>query len=135
MLSLEANSLSAIARLEEGFPYAATLLVYVVLERCLKLYLLENRTILTHPRIDPFVPIGKKHRRFQDFKNQDDSRFIRDFLLHCTLGSLECIYRVPHHRYSTHRNKVFHSDFYISDQLRKEDRYRNRANGDGLYWV
>ena len=129
MLSVEAKSLSAIARLEsEDFPYAATLLVYVVLERCLKLYMLEKRRILTHRDIDTSIPVGTARLRFKDFKNHDDSRFIREFLLRCSLGKLELIYRVPHHRYSSYRNKVFHSNFYISDQLGKDDQVRNRAN-------
>jgi hypothetical protein len=39
----EQSSLRAISKLEHSdLPYAATLLAYVVLERCLKIYMLER---------------------------------------------------------------------------------------------
>ena len=43
----EEHSLEAINKLQADFPYAATLLIYTLLERCLKLYLRQKRKILT----------------------------------------------------------------------------------------
>ena len=128
MLSLEARSLEAVGKLEAEFPYAATLLVYVVLERCLKLHLLQSRHTLTEKDVELAKPVGRKSQKVVDFKNLDDACFIRQFLENCTLGALEIIYRVPERKYSDHRNKVFHSDLYMKDQLGKDDKSREAMN-------
>jgi hypothetical protein len=45
-------SLEAINELKDKFPYAVTLLIYAVLERCLKLHLLESRKTLTNAEVN-----------------------------------------------------------------------------------
>src|SRR5215813_843104 len=103
----EENSLQAISHLERfQFPYAATLLIYVVLERCLRLHLVE-----TNPSWEP--------------------RRIKYYLEKATLRRLEKACNIPDRRYSKHRNKVFHSNLYIQQNEADEQR-REDANWDML---
>ncbi len=129
MIALEANSLETIGCLEEKYPYAATLLVYVVLERCLKLYLLKQRKEFskedaTRMNLDTQV---NKHK-LGDFEKCDDACFIDLFLTKCTLGNLEQLFGIPDKRYSDHRNKVFHSNLYLKDQLGEDSDYCDEEN-------
>ena len=128
MLTEEAHSLKAISNLESGFPYAATLLIYVVLERCLKLHLLKNRNTLTEPEVALNKPVGPHKLKLVDCKNYDDAVFVEEFLMKCTLGDLEILYKVPSKKYSTPRNKVFHSNFYMIDQLGQDYASREAQN-------
>lgn len=128
MLTPEAHSLKAIGKLEGEFPYAATLLVYAVLERCLKLHLLQYRNTLTQNEVDLEGKVGRKKQKLSDFRNLDDVSFIRQFLVNCTLGAIEIIYRVPNRKYSNFRNKVFHSELYFDDQLTSNYQSRDKAN-------
>lgn len=132
MLSPEEHSLRAIGKLESEYPYAATLLVYVVLERCLKLHLLQNRKSLTDKDVELCKPVGRKNHRLADFRDYDDCSFIKEFLLNCSLGALEIIYRVPGKKYSDLRNRVFHSDLYITEQRGKDYQSRDAANRQHL---
>ena len=104
----EKSSLQAISKLEHSrLPYAATLLVYVVLERCLKLHIVE-----THRNWEP--------------------RKIKHYLEKATLVDLERVCNViPVERYSEHRNKVFHSNLYIAQDEENEQR-REDANWEML---
>src|SRR5262245_56643215 len=108
----EGSSLRAISKLEQAdLPYAATLLVYVVLERCLKFYMLENRKDWEIFKIrKPYS--GKKC----DFYVCDYGLFIKNFLTkqNCTLENLEKDYEKGT-KYADHRNKVFHSNFDIKE--------------------
>ena len=129
MLTVEVHSLKAISSLESEFPYAATLLIYVVLERCLKLHLLQNRKTLTEFEVALNEPVGSnKTLKLVDFKNHNDADFVEQFLIKCTLGALEIIYKVSGRKYSTQRNKVFHSNFYVTDQLGQDYASRDAAN-------
>jgi len=128
MLSPEDHSLNAIGKLQSEFPYAATLLVYVFLERCLKLHLLRNRNSLTENEVELCKPVGRKNQRLVDVRNFDDTSFIQEFLTNCSLGALEIVYRVPGKRYSDHRNKVFHSELYMSEQMEIDYQSRDVVN-------
>lgn len=129
MLTEEAPSLKAISSLESEFPYAATLLIYVVLERCLKLRLLKNRKMLTEPEVALNEPVGpRKKLKLVDFKNHNDDTFVERFLMKLTLSDLEIIYKVSDKKYSTPRNKVFHSNFYVNYQLGQDYAFRDAAN-------
>lgn len=130
MLTPEKHSLEAISQLESEFPYAATLLVYVVLERCLKLYLFQNRKVLSSEKLDLDVEVklvGKK-AKFNDFRDHDDAAFRDKFLLECPLGSLEKIFKIQDRKYSSSRNNVFHSNLYISDQITSDESTRDAEN-------
>jgi hypothetical protein len=127
----EEESLKAINKLQEDFPYAATLLIYTVLERCLKLHLLQKRTTLTDAEVNLDFKIlrgaGPCLRKARDF---DDATFIGEFLVNCSLGTLEHIYEmVPRKKYSEPRNHVFHSNlFFLSDQHSRDYPSRDEEN-------
>ena len=124
--------MEAIGKLEPEFPYAATLLVYTVLERCLKLHLLKNRKTLTQNEVDLETKVGQKKRKLSNFINLDDNSFIQQVLAYCTPGTMEKIYKVPDRKYSSFRNKVFHSDLYLKDQRTSDYQSRDKANREYL---
>lgn len=126
MFPTEEHSLKAINELQATFPYAATLLIYAVLERCLKLHLLESRKTLTNAEVNLEFKVGEQ--KSNDARALDNDAFIREFLLQCTLGTLEAIYKIPNRRYSASRNKVFHSDLFLRDQLRSDYTSRDKEN-------
>jgi hypothetical protein len=130
MLSLEARSLEPIGKLEAEFPYAATLPVYVVLERCLKLHLLEDRKTLAPDEVALDKPVGRgrNKQKLIDVRDLGDASFIRRFLVTLTLHDVEGIYKIPDGKYSKQGNKVFHSDLYLTDQLESDDASRGAAN-------
>ena len=128
MIAREKHTLDAINQLKDEFPYAATLLIYVMLERCLKLYLLQNRKSLTAKEVDLYNKVGRKNQQLWQCRNLDDAAFIEEFLVHCSLGSLEIIYKVPSKKYSNSRNQVLHSELYLGEQRGVENQSRERAN-------
>lgn len=128
MFDLETHSLKAISKLEAEFPYAATLLTYAVLERCLRTYLLKNRHILTPVQVDLNKKAGRGGPTLKAVRHLDDDSFIDQFLVNCTLGTLEYIYKVSHKKYSASRNKVFHSQLYLREQRSKNHQDRDAGN-------
>ncbi len=130
MISTEATTLTAIARLEPEFPSAATLLVYVTLERCLKLFLLEERNTLTDADVDLTLPVGKAKPKvtLAACRHLDEAAFVRTFLASCSLGTLERLYRMPTRKYSAHRNEVFHSGLYLQNLLGQDYAARHAEN-------
>jgi hypothetical protein len=126
----EQNTLNAISTIQENFPAAATFLTYALLERCLKLYLLENYKNTTL-NLDCDLKVGKKHKNtkaLNDFQTSDGRTFINEFLNKCTLGTLEKIYSMPDKRYSDHRNTFFHSQVYITAQMGQTYDFRHLDN-------
>jgi len=122
-------TLEAINSLEAKYPYAATVLGYVVLERLLKLHLLRNRMTLTAEEVDFDKKVGRKGQRLGDARDLDDKSFIQRFLLNCALGDLEDIYKIrPKGRYSKDRNGVFHSNLYLVNQLESDYQSRDAQN-------
>ena len=129
MIDAEAHTLKAIGRLEAEFPSAATLLVYVTLERCLKLFLLEQRHNLTDADVALNKKVGRgKNVTLAGCTHLDDAAFVQTFLAECSLGSMEVLFRVPDKKYSTHRNEVFHSGLYLQNQLGKDYESRHAQN-------
>jgi len=118
----EKNSLEAISSLEQSdFPYAATLLVYVVLERCLKLHMLENRK---NRDIFKLENQRSDHRKYVDCS--DPELFIARVLTNLTLGELEQSYG-KNTRYFRCRDEVFHANFHLTEQT-KDAQERHRSN-------
>jgi hypothetical protein len=126
----EQPSLDAIRELEEEYPYAASMLAYLVLELYLKLYLLQYRKTLTAKEVNFGTTVGRENKKIKlgDAKNLDDTSFIQRFLVNCALGDLEKIYYIPRGKYSTHRNKVFHGNLYLADQLGRDYEFRVSQN-------
>jgi len=131
MLDVAKPTLEAMNRLEEKYPYAATMLVYLVLERLQKLHLLQCRGVLTDKEVEFDKNLGRKGRTLRNAKDLDDTSFIRSFLVHLALYHLETIYKIPSKRYSKDRNDVLHSNLYLLNQL--ESDYQSRDAQNRLY--
>ena len=128
MLDVAKPTLEAMNRLEEKYPYAATMLVYLVLERLLKLHLMQYRKALTDKEVEFDKNLGRKGRTLRNAKDLDDRSFIQSFLVHLTLYHLETLFKIPAKRYSKDRNDVFHSNLYLSNQLESDYQSRDAEN-------
>jgi hypothetical protein len=130
MFPTERHSLRAINKLQRKFPYAATLLTYAVLERCLKLHLLKKRETLTDAQVNLKCKTTYGQRlSLSDVRGLDDDAFIEKFLTVCTLFDLGQIYKVdPHHKYSSSRNDVIHSNLFLRHQLGSHHPSREKQN-------
>lgn len=111
---MESTTLSAINKLTDlKMPFAAAILCYVMIERCLKLYLLQNRNTLTASDIDICARVGRgKSLRFKDYASNEVA-FVNDFLNEIQLGGLEIIYRIQTEGIAYDRNKLIHSGVYL----------------------
>jgi hypothetical protein len=125
----EEESLKAISKLQAAFSYAATLLIYTVLERCLKLHLLQKRKTLTDAEVNrKYKPRRGKFSLSDAYAFKRDA-FIEKFLRRSDLLDLGEIYWVdPARKYSKPRNDVFHSNLFFSDQLRGGKASRDKKN-------
>lgn len=129
----ERFSLEAINALKEKYPYAASLLIYTVLERCLKIYLMGNRNII---RLQSELDLSIKIRDNKDLsyfirQNLDDENFIKDVLMHCPLGKLEKIYKIRNQPFSKNRNGIVHSNLYLHNQ--RSESYEERVKKNKKY--
>jgi len=120
------RSLDAINTLEPEYPYAASMLAYLLLELYLKLRLLQDRKTLTAGEVDFDTKIGGM--KLGDAKGFDDTSFIETVLTQLTLGRLEKVFRIPKERYSQDRNNVFHSNLYLANQLGRDYEFRVSQN-------
>ena len=128
MFPTERHSLKAINRLQVDFPYAATLLIYTVLERWLKLYLLQERKTLTEVNCEYKTHRGKGPS-LNDSHGFNHADFIKKFLSRSDLFDLGEIYKVrPRNKYSKPRNDVFHSNLFLSDELSSGKTSRDEKN-------
>lgn len=115
--TLESPTLLAINKLTElKMPFAAATLCYVMIERCLKLYLLQNCNTLTMSDIDICAKVGSKNLRFKDYANKDEATFVNDFLNTIQLGGLEIVFRIQPRCIKDARNKLIHSGFYLGQE-------------------
>jgi hypothetical protein len=132
VVKVEKHTLEAINQLEDqDYPYAATMLVYLVLERLLKRHLLQNRKTLKAKEFNLNVKVSHKKKKVKlgDAKNFDRELFIEHFLVHCALGELEQIYKIPEEkRCSKDRNDVFHSNLYFRNPLPSDYESRDAQN-------
>lgn len=127
--NLESTSLSAINKLVEfEMPFAAASLCYVMIERCLKLNLIQNRKKLTQKEVDICAKTGKSKLRFKDFAQKDDSIFINEYINTIPLGGLEIIFRIQKNKIKDSRNKLIHSGFYIESEKNLPYEKRNDEN-------
>jgi hypothetical protein len=130
VIEVEKRTLEAINELQDQkYPYAATMLVYLVLERLRKRHLLQYRQTLTAKEVDLDTKVGlKKDKRLGDAKTLDNRSFVRSFLVDLTLHDLQKIYRIPEKKYSKDRNDVFHSNLVLMNQLESDYESRDAQN-------
>ena len=108
----EENTIAAINKLKKSYPYAASLLVYVVIERQLKLYLLGHRN---------------EKNNFKNYCCQSDDEFIKNCLTNLTLGKLEKKLKIKCEA-ATDRNNLMHSNLYLSGDKDLSDPERQNKN-------
>ena len=60
-----------------------------------------------------------------------DDKFLKDVLMHCTLGTLEKIFKVPNKPFATNRNNIVHSNLYLRAQ--QSDTYDEREKKNEGY--
>ena len=131
--SIESTTLSAINKLVNyKMPFVAATLCYVMLERCLKLYLLHNRHTLTASDIDICAKVGSDKLRFKDYSNEDEAKFVDEFLNTLQLGGLEIVFRIQVQGVKDSRNKLIHSGFYLSSE--KDLAFEDRQNQNWIYY-
>lgn len=117
LLTKKEYSLTAINELRGKYPYAASLLIYIVLERCLKIYLMGNRNeSKVQSTLELTTRINKKQLSYLIKNITNDDNFLNDVLMHCTLGKLEEIFKIRDKPFSTNRNNIVHSNLYLRDQ-------------------
>ena len=132
LLTKEEYSLTAINELRGKYPYAASLLIYTVLERCLKIYLMGNRNeSKVQSELDLTTIINKNQLSYLIKNITNDDNFLNDVLMHCTLGTLEKIFKFPNKPFSTNRNDIVHSNLYLRDQ--QSDTYAERRKKNEGY--
>lgn len=128
---MESSTLSAINKLAGlEMPFAGAALCYVMIERCLKLYLLESRKSLTASNIDICAKVGINKIRFKDYASKDEASFVGEFLNTLQLGGLEIVYRIQSQGIADARNELVHSEFYISQQRDLSSDERQKQNWD-----
>ncbi len=118
----EQNTIIAINNLRENYPYAASMLIFVVIERELKKYIIQHRSeeLLQNKH----VKIMCKNISIKDFNDKDDECFLNEFISKITLGSTEQILGINVNPPSALRNDLIHSKEYLlhESSLKESDR-------------
>ena len=128
MVPREKNTIEAINFLMEKFPFASCLLIYGLIEQELKFFLLRERRSYSKNRVDDSVTISRTGKCFSKFTSLSDSRFVRECLHYCTLGTLERILRIKSRGISKRRNNIMHLNKYVQSGYRKPEPERTILN-------
>lgn len=131
----EETTLEAINTLKKRYPYAASLLVYVLIEQELKFWLLRNRGHYKRSRVDDSIVIKQKKKRirtFRSYSSLNDQDFKRRCLHKCTLGKLERILRIKSRGIAKRRNNLAHHNRYFEHDHRKPQPTRHEINEKAL---
>ena len=105
----EKNTINAINALMKDYPFAASLLIYALIEQELKFFLLLQRPSYPTRRIKSSVTIPRTSgKQFSQFSSLSGSQFVRQCLHKCTLGTLEHILRIKSRKISVRRNDLMH---------------------------
>lgn len=133
----DARTISAISVLRHDFPYAATLLAYVVTERILKRYVADHWRDRALRGIR--VPLKKKKtkqhagRTLDELRHLTKSQRLEEVLCHLTLGEVEALLDRPENdRCTKRRNDVMHSNLYLTRESRW-GRARQQAKNEARF--
>jgi hypothetical protein len=125
----EKNTLEAINDLVRNEkPFVAGMLSYVMIERCLKIYLIENRSTITESQIDFDAKVGKEKLSFRQFQKSTHDDFMLKYIMTLTLGALEIIFRIQNNKIAERRNELVHSGIYIICQSQDSENERQNDN-------
>jgi hypothetical protein len=127
---LEQNTIIAINKLGEEYPYAASMLIFVLIERELKRYVIEHRREKLLQKTK--VKIGCIYVSLEDFNDKDDGCFLKEFISKISLGSIEQILKInKKNPPSKLRNDLMHSREYLLHEsgLKESERIgKNKEN-------
>lgn len=116
----EVPTLDAISQLRGKYPYAAALLTYVLVERLLKVYVLEHRkdpkyACVSTPRKKS---LGRhKEKSLAALASLSDDKFLNNVLCRMTLGEVEEMLNLSRNeRSAKDRNEAMHSNLYLREE-------------------
>ena len=125
----EAPTLEAISQLRRKYPYAAALLIYVAIERILKVHLVSVRYCLDFPQKKKLTRGPHKRKSLAAVVSLRNDAFMKSVVCHMTLSDVEEALNLPHSaRSAKHRNDAMHSNLYLSGEVRLTDIGRSRKN-------
>jgi hypothetical protein len=128
----EKNTINAINALMKDYPFAASLLIYALIEQELKFFLLLQRSSFPPRRLNKSVVIPRTQKKFSQLSSLSDSKFVRGCLHNCTLGTLERILRIRSRRISVRRNNLMHLNKYVQSEHKKPTKERIKLDKDRL---
>ena len=118
----EARTISAISVLRHAFPYAASLLSYVVVERVLKRYLVDHwrdQQLATRRLPDQAKLKGHRGKCLKELRSLNKARRMKEVVSRLTLGDVEALLRRPSaHQSAKDRNEAIHSNLYLREEAR-----------------
>ena len=124
----ERSTILAIQDISTRYPYAAALLVYVIVERILKEYIIKHRntkSLLYYSFCKPSKSSASKIS-LENCHKYDESKFTAKFIKKITLGDAQKIVLANKgNNYATARNNLVHSNLY----LHKERKYSEAERG------
>lgn len=126
MAHIEESTLKAINVLSGKYPYAASLLCFVLIERELKDFLIRNRR--SKPYVDSCVCVRGKCLRVGDYVEDSDEQFVRKFILKVSLGRMEELLGITKNKPSELRNDLMHSNRYIKSERMLVHNRRRKIN-------
>ncbi|NPV01753.1 MAG: hypothetical protein HPY53_10275 [Brevinematales bacterium] len=128
----EKKTIDAINSLSVGFPYASTMLIYLLIERLLKVYIIQNR------RDKSKFNLGTYCEKCEIFCIENDEEFFNRFKMDkkC-LGEIEKFLPKECKKYDTDRiskkrNSILHSNFYLKNDFNQSDEKRKEINRENF---
>jgi hypothetical protein len=129
----EVKTIEAINEINKLYPYAATLLVYALIERVLKQYIIRYRG--NKQRLDHDKELQKKGKVLilKDFINYNEDKFIKHYIKKIALGDIpSLVKKFKNPDFAKLRNDYMHSNIYLSEQHKKPDNIRHSENEKGF---
>ena len=124
------NAINAIKKLYElDYPYAASLLIYTIIERILKIYIIQHKkdSNLINHKFEK-----NKFKEISNFIMLNDDDFFSKFILkqNITLGDIPHIINNLNKNFSKSRNDIVHSNIYLLSDYKKNKEDQKKINND-----
>jgi hypothetical protein len=124
----EKSTIHALNQISPNYPFAAALLVYALIERILKEYIIKNRknrSLIDYSYSKPSYP----QLSLQNYHRYKKGDFLRLFIKRITLGDAQKIVIANCKRnYATARNDLMHSNSYLLEQRKYTKAKRHGIN-------
>lgn len=123
----EKSTFAALNDISTEYPFAASLLVYAIIERVLKEYIIKNRknrVVLNYDFCK--YPGGLSLQKCHRYKKQD---FVKKFIKRIAFGDAQSIVAANEKRnYAANRNDLMHSNSYLLEQKKFNKSKRHDIN-------